>query len=179
MSQGPPRAPQPGASEVDVTTYCRPRPLAWRQVGEETVVLHLQRRVAFGLNRAAGQLLELLEVPRDLASLTQLLGAAAPPRAELESFLQQLIEHGLVEECVQEGSAQEGSVQKGSVQEGSAAAAGESPAPAAAPPAEESPRTTAAPEGLELPRILWSDRLEALVLQTSPPMEIGNIQCAQ
>jgi len=74
---------------------------AWRQVGDEGVVLDLDRSLYFGLNRSAGVLWPLL-LGADHLDLVEALLAAAPeidePRAsgEVSSFLAAVDAEGLL-----------------------------------------------------------------------------------
>lgn len=79
-------------------TYRRSRSLAWRRIVDETVVLHLRDRMAFGLNEPGARVLEALSEPRSLAWLRRLCGSEVDPR-RVEAFLSDLVEHELVERC--------------------------------------------------------------------------------
>jgi hypothetical protein len=75
---------------------------AWRQVGEEGVVLDLDRSLYFGLNRSAGVLWPLLLAGTDHGELVEALLTAAPeidePRAirEVSNFLAAVDAEGLL-----------------------------------------------------------------------------------
>ena len=71
-------------------------PVAWRRLGDETVVLHLARKRAYGLSPAAGPVWEALTRGATREGLESVLGAARP--GALEAFLADLATEGLLEE---------------------------------------------------------------------------------
>jgi hypothetical protein len=157
------------------TLYRRVAHLAWRAVGEETVVLDLHARVLYGLDASGGRLLAALDAPLSTAELAARLAAVAPadlpaPSAQaLDGFLGELVAAGLVEPAAP-------------ADEPHAAA------PVAAPvvaPAAASPSLPDAVDGLTAalsasatsPRLLWREQLQEITHQISPTQQIGNPQC--
>jgi hypothetical protein len=73
--------------------YQRIKDVAWRRVGEETVIVHLGRRRMLGVNEAGGAVWEALA-----KGASVLAGEAA-------SFLAELEAEGVVERLAEEGGA--------------------------------------------------------------------------
>lgn len=72
-------------------TLRRAEHLAQRRLGDEVVVMDVRRGTIYGLNPAAGELLEWLKPGRELTAL----GDGAP---DLRAFLAEMLASGLVEE---------------------------------------------------------------------------------
>ena len=127
--------------------YRRAPQLAYRRLGDETVVLDPRGRSIIGLNDAGGAVLDALAEPRSVATL---LGSG--PNAEvrllatgLAEFLEQLVAIGLAERSD----------------------AIEAPEVIASPE----------PGWVEAPAVLWREPMVEAVQQTSPPQAITNPQC--
>lgn len=132
---------------MTATGYRRAPQLAYRRLGDETVVLDPRGRSIFGLNDAGGAVLDALAEPRSVATL---LGSDAKPQvsvlaADLAVFLERLVELGLLER-------------------------GEE----IAGPASAAPSGATISEG---PAVLWREPMVEVVQQTSPPQAITNPQC--
>lgn len=73
--------------------------LAWREVGDEVVVIHLVRHRIFGLSGSGAEIWKALEQPRTVEELCELVGRADEPAEDalegLLSFLAELVEEGL------------------------------------------------------------------------------------
>ncbi len=74
--------------------------LAWREVGGETIVIHLGRKMMYGLNPAGGRVWAALEEPvflEDLqASIPAEVGAEESVHAAVRAFVADLAAEGLV-----------------------------------------------------------------------------------
>ncbi len=119
--------------------YRRSRQTAWRTIADETVLLDLEKKQMYGLNPAAAFVWQTLEAMEDVDGVLQALSryGATPAigRAELEAFVEELLDLGLMEE----------------------AAPAEPPAAAGDPPAD-----LEAPADAEPPRILWHEEVEQI-----------------
>ncbi|NOZ79557.1 MAG: PqqD family protein [Acidobacteria bacterium] len=75
--------------------------LAWRNVGGETVIVHLSRKQMYGLNVTAGRVWNALATPAEFEDLERLLlseaGVGETPRSHLAAFLKDLAGEGLIE----------------------------------------------------------------------------------
>ncbi len=76
-------------------TYRRAEHTAWRDLGDETVVVDLTAQRMIGLNPTAGTLWQALDGTRSLERLAEDL--SLPGLAELERFCAELEELGLLE----------------------------------------------------------------------------------
>jgi hypothetical protein len=72
-------------------TITRARNVAWRKIVNETIVLHISRKMMYGLNQAGGEVWEALEEPADARRLLE-MGETTAVRA----FLADLAAEGLV-----------------------------------------------------------------------------------
>ena len=72
-------------------TITRARDVAWRKIINETIVLHISRKMMYGLNQAGGEVWEALAEPADARRLLE-SGEATAVRA----FLADLAAEGLV-----------------------------------------------------------------------------------
>ena len=77
--------------------YRRAAHTAWRTIADETVVLDLQGKRMFGLDPAAAFVWQTLEAMEDTASMLRALGSPAFGADEIEAFLGELADLGLVE----------------------------------------------------------------------------------
>ena len=80
--------------------WMRAKHVAWRKVGEDTILIHLRRKKMFGLNETGGFLWHLLDGSRSSADLRELTGTKnSEPHLEdtIQSFLRQLEGLDLVE----------------------------------------------------------------------------------
>jgi len=79
----------------------RTQELAWRKVGGETIVIHLGRKMMFGLNPAGGRVWEALENPTSLEAIQAAIPAEAAAqetaRNAIRAFLADLEGEGLIE----------------------------------------------------------------------------------
>ncbi len=75
--------------------------IAWRNVGGETIIVHLSHKRMYGLNASGGRIWEALATPASFEELQQLLlleaGHESEARAGLEAFLADLHGEGLIE----------------------------------------------------------------------------------
>jgi len=78
----------------------RERSVAWRTIGDETVVVHLANKMMYGLNEPGGRVWEALAEPIAIEDLERLIPAAAEDdgraRAALRAFVAELEGEGLV-----------------------------------------------------------------------------------
>ena len=84
---------------LSVIKYRRADHVAWRRVGDETVVVHLDRKQMLGLNEAGSVVWSALEREHDLEAITRALGDH-PDEATLrqvDAFLRDLGREGFVE----------------------------------------------------------------------------------
>lgn len=92
----------------DSATYRRSGHLAWRQVGDEMVVVDLRDRRIHGLNLLGGRLWELLEKQPDVDALVDTLSSGRQTMLDEDvkleiganvvvAFLEELVDAGLVE----------------------------------------------------------------------------------
>ncbi len=113
--------------------YRRSRQTAWRTIGDETVLLDLEKKQMYGLNPTAAFVWQTLDsMPDSDAALEALRRTGVSPeleRDEIETFLEELLDLGLVVE----------------------AEPGERPGADVEPPAE-----------LEAPKILWREEVEQI-----------------
>ena len=118
--------------------YRRAGRTAWRKIAGETVVLDLEAKRMYGLNATAAFLWQILEAMPDAEAMERALvaGGDAEPLGvrEIEAFLRELLDLGLVEAGEPEAVASEGA------------------APAALEP----------PASLEPPEILWQETVEQI-----------------
>ncbi len=74
--------------------------MAWRRVGSETIVIHLARKMMFGLNPAGGRVWEALDGPATFEELVRLVPVEAcngpTAKAALAAFLADLAAEDLV-----------------------------------------------------------------------------------
>ena len=84
---------QDAATDAQPTRYMRAPHVAWRRIGEETVVLDLKEHRLVALNPVGGRLWHHLDAPRGVEQLGGPAGIGA--------FLEELAEMGLLErtEC--------------------------------------------------------------------------------
>jgi hypothetical protein len=78
--------------------YRRADHIAWRRVGEETILVHLDRKRMLALNAAGGLVWEALAEPRDIVEIARVL-LGPPDEAGLrrvEAFLQELGREGVL-----------------------------------------------------------------------------------
>jgi hypothetical protein len=75
--------------------YCRAQHVAWRKVGDETVLVDLQRNRIFGLNQSGGTLWAALDECGGAVS-----SAPGAPGEAVRAFLLELAAAGLVDEVV-------------------------------------------------------------------------------
>ncbi|MEM8962599.1 MAG: PqqD family protein [Acidobacteriota bacterium] len=69
---------------------------AWRQIGDDTVVLDLRGKRMFGLNASAGAIWHALDNVESIDALADVFGDL--DRSAIEAFVDQLGEHGLLAE---------------------------------------------------------------------------------
>lgn len=121
--------------------YVRTRRLAWREIGNETVVVDLGRRRAHSLNESGSVLWHQLEQPRSVDELIAALGdesqSVETVRKEVTAFVDELSDTGLIRVV--------------------------EPETPATPEAESSP--SKAP--YIPPRIAWTEGMQTCVLQGS------------
>ena len=114
--------------------YQRSRQAAWRTIGDETVLLDLEKKQMYGLNPTAAFIWQTLEASADLDAMLQALAAGGTSpgfgRDEIEAFLAELLDLGLARETATQVVPREAPVE---------------------PPAE-----------LEPPRILWREEVEQI-----------------
>ena len=94
-------APEPGSDEQ--TVRLREGAVAWRQVGEEVVVLDLGRSTYLGVNRTGALLWPALSVGATRQGLVSLVSDAfdvdpAIIAGDIDAFLGELATRGLLEE---------------------------------------------------------------------------------
>ncbi len=122
--------------------YQRSRHTAWRQIAGETVLLDLEKKKMYGLNPTTGFVWQSLETAADLDGMLAALAAgdATPAlgRGDLEAFLAELLELGLVHE----GDALEDRSEDR--------------------PKDRPETATELPEALEPPCILWREEVEQI-----------------
>ncbi len=125
----------------------RTRHTAWRKIADETVLLDLEGKRMYGLNPTAAFVWQTLEAFDGPDAMLRALGASEPAplsRAELEAFLRQLEDLGLVTAA---DGRRPGDPEAGDPEAGGPAAG---PVPVE-PPAESEP-----------PRILWQEKVEQI-----------------
>jgi len=74
----------------------RAQGLAWRKVGNETIVIHLGRQRIFGLDEAGGRVWEALEEGREISDLEGVVSDGVVVEA-IHRFVADLASEGLVE----------------------------------------------------------------------------------
>ncbi len=123
--------------------YRRSPQTAWRTIADEAVLLDLEKKQMYGLNETAAFIWQNLERAADLDAILQALtaGGAAPAfgRGELEAFVGELVDLGLVEKVTGAGDRSDAVIEQ---------------------PASTSPHGADATR--EPPSILWREEVEQI-----------------
>lgn len=133
--------------------FSRATQVAWRKIGDETMVVDLKAKTLFGLNVEAGAVWHALDEPRSVSQLVRVLCPPDSGQAHAEAleravdgFLAELLELGLVETVPPSGP-------------------------------EEEPRVSnrLSLDGVPLPKIIWRDEIRNFGVSCS--MQAGNPGC--